>query len=85
METCDEDGTGKAEKEKMSEWIQFHYANTNKLVMVRLDKIVRFQPDVLAIEDGLQGLCTKIVTVDDEWIKVAESYDEVKEMICQGN
>ena len=73
----------------MSEWIQFHYANTHKLVMVRLDKIVRFQPDVLTIEDGVQDypikVCTKLSTVDDEWIKVAETYDEVKEMICQEN
>ena len=68
----------------MKEWVELHFVDDNKPVMVRTDKIIRFGEDGFT-ENYRYCPCTKISTVDDNWIRVAELFDEVKEMICQEN
>ena len=56
--------------------MELHLAIEDKPIMLRIDKIIWFEEDLQF---------TKIYITEGKWIRVKEKFNEIKEMLWQGN
>ena len=64
----------------MNDFIKLNYAGNKGKVCVRKKDIVKFNDDVIEV-NAEPKKCTKVVFLDENWMKVEETVDEIFGML----
>ena len=60
----------------MNEFIKLNYIGNKGKVCVRKKDIVKFNDDVIEVNEEPKK-CTKVLFLSDDWVKVKETVDEI--------